>query len=520
MGTDAGIAELLDELLDPAVYPGAVDEVELRETHISWVFLAGGFAYKFKKPLELDFLDYSTLARRRLMCVEELRLNRRLAPDYYLEVVALSRREGGLALVAADEPEPIDYAVRMRRIPADRVLERLIRERRLERADLGAVAARLAAFHTAAEAVADPGTSVANLTAALRENAAALSGAGPGRLEPATVAAAGAYTDAFLRRWQGELRDRAERGLARDCHGDLRAEHVIVDAGVQVYDCVEFNAELREIDVAADLAFLVMDLERLGAGDEIEWFVERYREAGGDPGDRRMLAGLAAYRAWVRTKVALIRAAGLDPATPQQRHAVAEARELLTLGRRLAWRSRLPLVLCVCGTAATGKSTVARAAATASGLPHLAADVVRKRLAGLEPTQRGPEAIYSPAFSLRTYRELGRLAAVELEAGGGAIVDATFRRRADRDAFRAGLGAAGPRPVFTRCSAPEEVLRQRARDRATHPDRISDAGPEAVERQIGAFEPFDADEGAVGTIDTTVGEQAALAAVERLLDGA
>jgi predicted kinase len=282
---------------------------------------------------------------------------------------------------------------------------------------------------------------------------------------------------------------------------------------IQVYDCVEFDRGLREIDVAADFAFLVMDLERLAGREPCDRLVTAYRQAGGDLGDPPLLAFLASYRAWVRAKVALF-----DPDRSAGRRRAAE---LHALGHRLAWRARLPFALWVCGGAASGKSTLAAALADVSGLPVIDADRTRKRLAGLKPTERAGSEHYSSEFNRRTYRELGAAAAAAVDRDGGVIIDATGRHRADRASFRDGLGGTGARLVFARCEASERVLLERARARETDPDRVSDAGIEEVARQIGGFEPLD--EGAGGeraTIDTETEIDQQVAAVEALLDGA
>lgn len=479
-------------MLEPGFYPHAPAAVELRDTHISWVLLAGDLAYKVKKPVVFPFLDYGSVDRRREMCAEEVRLNRRLAPDIYLRVVGLARRGDRCALTGEDDPEAIEYAVEMRRVEEDRSLAALAAGGRLEAAHVDAVARRLARFHSEAEPAPPEARDVGVLAATLSENLATIAGAGGGAIVgPRALAAAERFTAAFLAARRGELEARAGAGLIRDGHGDLRAEHVIVPAAGDpyVYDCVEFNPDLRRIDVGVDLAFLVMDLARLGAAAEAIRLVDAYREAGGDPGDDALIAFFASYRAWVRAKIACLRAGELDRSDPGAERQRDEAGELFRLGRRFAWRARPPLVLAICGVAGSGKTTLARELAALSGWPRLASDLVRKRLAGLEPTERAAPEHYSREFTERTYRELGAAARAALGEGGGAIVDATFHRRAERDAFRAGLDGGAAPLLFVECRGPVELLRARVRDRELDPDRVSDAGVEIVERQLAALEP-------------------------------
>ena len=238
---------------------------------------------------------------------------------------------------------------------------------------------------------------------------------------------------------------------------------------------MEFNPDLRRIDVAADMAFLVMDLARLGAESSAWQLIDAYRRDGGDPGDEPLLSFLASYRAWVRSKVACLRALELEPGDPERGRAEAQARELIGLGHRFAWRARRPLALVVCGVAGTGKTTLARELAAVSGWDHLSSDVTRKRLAGIAPTERAREEHYSREFTRRDLPGTGRSARDELASRHGVIVDATFHRRSERAAFRAGLGdrqpgscssSAGPRPT---------VLEARLRARETEPGRVSDA---------------------------------------------
>jgi hypothetical protein len=485
-------SELVSAMLDSDFYPHAPPSVELRETHISWVFLAGDLAYKVKKPLVLPFLDYGTLERRREMCGEEVRLNRRLAPRIYLRVLGVARGDDRYRLTSEDDSAAIEYAVEMRRVEERRSLAALAGAGELSASQVAATATRLAAFHAAAP-LADPERrGLAALEATLDENLATLRDAGEGVIERHRLDAAERFTRAFLDARRDQLEARGRAGLVRDCHGDLRAEHVIVPerGDTYVYDCIEFNPELRQIDVAADVAFLVMDLTRLGANSLGLHLVAEYRRAGGDLGDDALLFFFASYRAWVRAKVACIRARELTGEDPERERVRGEAREMVRLGHRFAWRSRGPLVLIVCGVSGTGKTTVARQVAELSGWPHLSSDVTRKRLAGLGATERGGAEVYSRERTIETYGELGRVAAEGLERDGGAIVDATFHRRQERDAFRAGLGDQSAPTLFVECHASLNTLLARVRERELERERVSDADTAVVEQQLAEFGPL------------------------------
>jgi uncharacterized protein len=263
-----------------------------------------------------------------------------------------------------------------------------------------------------------------------------------------------------------------------------------------------------------------MDLARLGAEGLALSVIDAYRGAGGDPGDDAIVSFFASYRAWVRSKVACLRALELpDNDAERERHG-AEAHDLLRLGHRFAWRARRPLVLVICGVAGSGKTTLARELAALSGWPHISSDLTRKRLAGLAATERGGPEHYSHDLTVRTYEELGRAARVAHDEHGGAIVDATFHRRQERATFRRGLGEGGGPALFVECIAPREVLLARARLRELDPDRVSDAGTAIVERQLAELEPFeDVAAGAWMQLVATASPDELVAEVEELIDG-
>jgi aminoglycoside phosphotransferase family enzyme/predicted kinase len=475
----------------PDTYPDRPPAVEVHETHISWVFLAGPRAYKLKKPLVLDFVDYGTPQRRRLMCEEEVRCNRRLAPDIYLGVRGVALADAGVQLTTSDDRRAVDFVVEMRRYD-----ERPTLAARLERGDIREEHVRvvgeiLARFHADARRVRDVAAPVLAVERLVQRNLHELLSCVQRRGEIARVQALGRFAHAFITAHAHTLQGRATEGSVREGHGDLRTDHVLVEDGrVQIVDCVEFDQGLRELDVADDLAFLVFDLAAKGGERFGETLVNAYREAGGDPGDDSLIAFYAVYRALVRAKVALVRAAQVPSTTAEHGHRSTRARDLIALAERFAWRARLPLLIVVCGLPASGKSHLAGALAELSGLPHLSSDVTRKRLAGLRATVRAPGEHYTSAWNQRTYAELARRAQRALGSYGGVIVDATFRHLADREAFMSVPGSRG-QVLFVECQAPRAVLAARAADRQRDPERISDAGPEVVAREHASWEPLD-----------------------------
>jgi aminoglycoside phosphotransferase family enzyme/predicted kinase len=476
------------EVIDRLAATLEVGVGDRRETHGSWVLLTPSRAYKVKKPVTMAFLDYGTLERRRAMCFEEVAVNRRAAPHVYLGVRAIVSRADRVELAPDDAPDAIEYAVEMRRFDEAATLAAVLATGEATPELLAGVGRRIAAFHAACPAVVTSAGAEA-VKRSLDDDFATLSSlVGDDPALARDLVAAQRFAAGFLGSRWGELDARAGGGHARDGHGDLRAEHVLLGSEPALVDAIEFAPWLRRIDVGLDLAFLVMELHEAERPDLADAFVSGYRAAGGDSGDDRLLAFFAAYRARVRAKVALIRAAQLPAGAPEATGAIDHARRLLGLGTRMLWAARDPAVIVIAGVTGTGKSTLARELAARSHRAHLNSDVIRKRLAGVEPGARAPVSAYSPAMSEFTYRELGRLAGA---GAGTAIVDATFHRRRLRDVFREQLGAAADRAVFVECRAPEAVLERRVWARGRQPDRTSDATPEVLHRQLADLEPFD-----------------------------
>jgi aminoglycoside phosphotransferase family enzyme/predicted kinase len=458
---------LVDELA--ALLPGPVAR---RETHGAWVLLSGELAYKLRKPVRLPYLDYSDV-RKRLQCSQaEVALNQALAPGIYRHIQALVRDGDALSLGPCEPTsDAVDYVVVMRRFDEAATMAAQATAGTLHAEDVDATARVIAAFHRHAQAA--PGGCdrvAARILADLAELA---------DLEAAADLDHGAlraFARAALRRHADEIDDRARDGLWRDGHGDLRAEHVVLGDPIAIVDRVEFDPQLRRIDVASDLAFLAMDLEALGAGWAARRLVDAYADAGGQPASPALQALWAWQRAIVRLKIARLRG---DAANAARLHALADT---------LAWRERACPVLLVCGPPASGKSTLARALAQLTGLRTVNTDVVRKELHGVDPTAPLPDDAYGDEVTRRVYEAVGARAAQTVDEDGGVIVDATARSAGDRAALRAGLDGRGPIRAIV-CWADRETLRRRAAARERDPARVSDAGPQVAVALADAFEP-------------------------------
>jgi len=501
-------ARLIAALHRAEAYPHPVDRVEVLETHISYVLLAGDYAYKIKKPVNLGFLDFSTLAARRRCCEEELRLNRRTAPELYLAAVPITGSPSHPVL--GGEGVAIEHAVLMRRFDQEGLLDRVARRGALAPPLVDAIARKVAAFH-ASVAVAGPDTSFGDPDAAAApalanfDHIERLIGDSPDvpqleRLRAWTVREAERLVPAF--------EDRKRAGFVRECHGDLHLGNIaLIDGAPTLFDCIEFNAGLRWIDVMNELAFLVMDLADRRLPELANRCLNVYLEETGDYAGLAVLRYYLVYRAMVRAKVACIRVHQPDLAAKATARVEDEYRGYLHLAERLAERGATALVLTH-GLSGSGKTTVAGVLAGEIGAIRVRSDVERKRLFALpanartgSPVGRG---LYDPEATRRTYARLAELARTVLAAGWPVIVDATFLHRAERAAFRSlGRDLAVPFALVS-CTAPEAELRARIGAREQAGSDASEAGLAVLGRQLETQEPPAAEEARdVVVIDTT-----------------
>lgn len=483
---------VLRAMREPRFYDHRPESVDVVESHISTVFIAGDLVYKVKKELILPFLDYGTLERRRHFCHEEVRLNRRLAPDAYRGVRAIVPHGDSFALGETDDPAAVEFAVEMGRLPTDRTLDRLIQSGIASAETVQRVAYHIAEFHEESTPGPPQRGGPDDTKARMDENLSAVLPWVGTVVDRNTYTAVERFFNAFVLSNRELLKGRAARGRVREGHGDLRAQHVLVENGVlTIYDCVEFDEGLRLIDVASDLAFLYMDLERLGAGMLAAVLERAYIERTGDEEVARLLPFFACYRAWVRMKLACLKLASLADDDPRRPTLLSEIRSLSALSLRLVWRARLPVVLVFCGVGASGKSTLAHEIASRSGLHHLSSDVIRKGLSGVPVDERGSSTIYDERSTMLTYDDLLVEALEVADAERGAVVDATFGKRERRRALADALRLSGLRVLFCECRAPEAVLKERAAMRERMPERGSDATWDIVTSQIESFEPLD-----------------------------
>jgi aminoglycoside phosphotransferase family enzyme/predicted kinase len=479
---------VVEGLLRPEAYPPPrPTRVDLAATHISWVFLTDHDVWKVKRPVDYGFLDYTTLERRRHFCEEEVRLNRRLAPDVYLGVVPVRGSPAGPTLTG--DGAILDYAVHMRRLPDAASAEALLRAGALGHDHLWRLAATLARFYGAAAAVPAYGT-LDIIGTNVAENFDQVRPFVGRFLSAATFEAVRAWQVGFLARHRDRFQARARQGRIRDGHGDLRLEHVYFEGrDPLVLDCIEFNERFRMGDVASDVAFLAMELDGRSRPDLAESFLGRFALELDDYDLYAVVDFYRSYRAWVRGKVAAFLAA--DPSTPPEKAArkAREAEALFALAGRCARPPGRPsAVLAVGGVIGTGKTVLAEALARTLALPVVASDRTRKGLAGVAPTDRAPASAYEPEASRRTFDEVFRRAGIVLASGRGVILDATFRARDLRQRARELAASHGCRFLFLETTCDDATLRERLRRRASGPS-VSDATEALLDRMRREFEP-------------------------------
>ncbi|MBI2993423.1 MAG: AAA family ATPase [Gammaproteobacteria bacterium] len=507
----AALRRLVESVRDHARFNHPAPTMAIVETHISIILLTGPYAYKFKKPLDLGFLDFTTLPRRKHYCEEELRLNRRLAPRHYLEVVSITGPQERPVLGGSGPV--LEYAVRMLQFPREMELDRIAAREELTPDLVDRLAEKIARFHASAT-IADAGSRHGSIEsirdpalANLSQLAADPALAGDERVSLRQLEE---WTRVQCHALHARFQARQEHGGIRECHGDMHLGNIVLhDGELVIFDCVEFSEGLRWIDVIDEVAFLMMDL-RARAGTGPAWrFLNAWLEHSGDYGGLGVLNFYLAYRALVRAKIASIRL--------QQPGFKAEARAAETASRQIHLSlargysgPRTAALLIAFGLSGSGKTSVTQDLLERLGAVRVRSDIERKRLHGLAALEASGSAtgagIYSEAATGATYGRLAQIAAEVLEAGHCVIIDAACLRREQRACLEGVARERGAPWVILEVSAREATLRRRMNERRKVGGDASEADARVLDYQIANLEPLDGSEQAARIrIDTEAG---------------
>jgi aminoglycoside phosphotransferase family enzyme/predicted kinase len=497
IGSDA----VLEFLSRPSSYPDKPSSVEVVETHISWVFLTDRYAYKLKKPVKFDFVDFSTPTLRHRYCEDELRLNRRLAPDVYVDVLPVTGDAHG-ELELAGDGDVVDWVVQMKRLPADKAVDVLLRTQRLSLNDAAIIAQHLAKFYA--------GLPPASLTAEefrgvfdrhVRANGDALLDALPDsekarieRIQGAQLLFLNVCADVFDRR--------VDSGRIVDGHGDLRPEHIYLTTPLAIIDCIEFSAALRRVDIADELSFLAMECDRLGDCSLGEQVLSNYQQYCHDEIPRTLLAFYRCYRACVRAKIAAIRAR--QEPEEKRRPFTRLAHQYLNWADHYVSEIGRPSLIVVGGLMGAGKSALAAELADTFGAGLRSTDHIRQSLLGPSRSAAAfAEGNYEPQMRDRVYQELICQASELICKGRSVILDGTFLTRKRRDqAYDLG-NRHNVSTVVVLCNCPRDVAISRVQERARIGRSESEARAELYDQQSVEFQQLDANEPSV-SVDTTL----------------
>jgi aminoglycoside phosphotransferase family enzyme/predicted kinase len=492
--SEANHPPLVQALLDPTSYPHPARRIELIQTHISYVFLTDEYVYKIKKPVDFGFLNYSTLGKRRFYCQREVKLNSLLCDETYLGVVPI-RTDGDRYVVDGKRGEIVEYAVWMRRLPEERMLNRLIERGEATPAMVKRVAEKLVPFH-AQTAKRSPAMARYGDWAIRYNHQENVDQWAPyvGRtLTAEQHAICVAYGEAFFARKAEVLARRVKEQHIVQTHADLRSDAICMEDGVCIMDAVEFNKRISVLDVARDVGFLQMDLEYRDRPDLAEAFVRRYLQLAHDPDLREVLPFYAYYSACVRGKVENFLLDIPSVLDKDKREAAKRAKRYFDLACEYAKTLPPAMLVIMCGLSGTGKSTVAREVAKPLRAKLLVSDVVRKKLLGIAPTQRALAAVGDDAYSAettkRTFDAMFSEAREHLMRGQSVVLDATFLRRDLRKVAMRLARETGAQFASVVVSATDAEVRRRLERRTKSGRGVSDAGWDVYLQQKRKFQP-------------------------------
>jgi aminoglycoside phosphotransferase family enzyme/predicted kinase len=489
-------SSLVESLQNPQIYPEKPPGIEMVQTHISAIFFAGEHVYKVKKPVDFGFLDFTTLEKRKYFCQQEVDLNRRLAKEVYLDVVEIRYHQGHL--IIGDGPgEVIEYAVKMKRLPQHCMMDQWLARGAINPEVVEKIAAKLAHFH--AQAATSPEISkfgnIQTIRGNLEENFSQTEKyVGPVLIPDLYREIIGA-NQRFLENHLPLFQKRIADGKIRDCHGDLHLEHICLGKEILIFDCIEFNRRFRYSDVAADIAFLLMDLDYHRHPLLSSDLAAHYLRISRDWPLYLLLDFYKSYRAYVRAKVTSFRLEDPNVSAQEKAFSLGEARRYYRLSHAYAARMNRPMLAITAGLIGTGKSTMAKSLAESLGWEWLRVDVLRKQRAQISPLEHRFEkfrrGIYSPDFSRKTYQALFDRARSFLDGGKSVILDGSFKKRKDRTAARDLAQETQADFLLIECSSSDEEIHKRLVRRAREKNEPSDGRAELLAEQKRDYDPVE-----------------------------
>ncbi len=486
-------SSIIESMTRPDFYPHRPQTVELVQTHISCVFIAGDYVYKVKKPVNFGFLDFTSLEKRKFYCDEELRLNKRLAPSIYLDVVPIVRDDLGRLSLASGQ-KIVDYAVRMKKLPLENMLKILLASGQADAKTMDAVAEKIARFHKVAQTggAIDEMGAVKTIRHNHEENFAQTEKYIDVTIPAGQYQFIKAYVEKFLAASRPLLEKRVAEHKIRDCHGDLHLEHICIADDIIVFDCIEFNERFRCGDVAAEVAFLTMDLDYNGYFRQSEDFVCSYLKYSGDTDMHALLNFYRCYYAYVRGKVISFRLDQKEIPDAQRDDIKKVASKYFDLAYTYATHLEKPVLILTAGLIGSGKSYQARHLAQRLGADVIRTDVLRKELLNIAPVEKHHESfgqgIYTTDISQKTYEKAVELAAEKIDQGKTVIIDASFKNRSDR-ALAANLAQRLRAPFYIiECTCPDDVVKVRLEKRMLDHDNPSDGRWEILQEQKKQYE--------------------------------
>jgi len=487
---------LLEALQNPKIYPEKPVSVEILQTHASAIFLVGKHVYKIKKPVNFGFLDFSSLEKRKHYCHEEVILNRRLCPEVYLGVVAIRLQEGKIA-VGEGPGEIVEYAVLMERLPREAMMDRRLAEGMVNSEVLQKIANTVTQFHE--RAMTSPEIASFGKIEVIRinveENFSQMEKYVGASLSVKEFQGIRDQTRKFMEGHLPLFAKRITDGKIRDGHGDLHLQHICLTDEILIFDCIEFNQRFRYGDVAADIAFLLMDLDFHEYSSLSAELAGIYLSLSKDWPLYLLLNFYKAYRANVRGKVISFRLDDPGISSLEKSAAREDARRYFHLAYQYAQKMNRPMLLLTCGLMGTGKSTLARALAEGLSWNRVSSDIVRKELARLSPQERRYEifhqGIYAPDFSRKTYQALFDRARTFLADGSSVILDASFKKEIDRSAALSLAREMNADFLLIECTCEEGILRERLARRTREAGQPSDGRWEIFGKQKEDFEKIE-----------------------------